>query len=97
LMPLEFDGGGVLAEHTAVRERVGLFDVSHMGTFVVTGPGANDGLNEVFTNDLNRIGQVRRSTTSCVMTSRASSMTYSSTWFPMSESLWCRMLRTHRS
>ena len=56
LMPLEFDGGGVLAEHTAVRERVGLFDVSHMGTFVVTGPGAKDSLNEVFTNDLNRIG-----------------------------------------
>lgn len=56
LMPLEFLGGGVLAEHTAVRERVGLFDVSHMGTFVVSGPGAKDGLNEVFTNDLNRIG-----------------------------------------
>lgn len=55
LMPLEFDGGGVLAEHSAVRQRVGLFDVSHMGTFVVSGSGAKDGLNEVFTNDLNRI------------------------------------------
>ncbi len=54
-MPLEFDGGGVLAEHAAVRDHVGLFDVSHMGTFVVAGRGARDGLNEVFTNDLDRI------------------------------------------
>ena len=38
-----------------MRQRVGLFDVSHMGTFVVSGSGAKDGLNEVFTNDLNRI------------------------------------------
>ena len=30
-MPLEFAGGGVLKEHAAVRERVGLFDVSHLG------------------------------------------------------------------
>ena len=55
-MPLEFAGGGVIAEHNAVRYAVGLFDVSHMGTFVVSGPGAKAGLNEVFTNDLNRIG-----------------------------------------
>jgi len=54
-MPLEFAGGGVLAEHDAVRSAVGLFDVSHMGTFVVTGNGAKDGLNEIFTNDLDRI------------------------------------------
>ena len=30
-MPIEYAGGGVVAEHTAVRERVGLFDVSHLG------------------------------------------------------------------
>ena len=30
-MPLEYAGGGVVAEHTAVRERVGVFDVSHLG------------------------------------------------------------------
>ncbi|OLT37867.1 hypothetical protein BJF82_14025 [Kytococcus sp. CUA-901] len=30
-MPIEYPGGGVVAEHTAVRERVGLFDVSHLG------------------------------------------------------------------
>jgi len=38
LMPLEYTG--VLAEHTAVRERVGLFDVSHLGKALVAGPGA---------------------------------------------------------
>ena len=32
-MPIEYPGGGVLAEHAAVRERVGLFDVSHLGIF----------------------------------------------------------------
>ena len=31
LMPIEYPGAGVLAEHAAVRERVGLFDVSHLG------------------------------------------------------------------
>ena len=39
-MPIEYAGGGVLAEHTAVREGVGLFDVSHLGTGTVRGPGA---------------------------------------------------------
>jgi len=42
-MPIEYpasDGGGVVAEHTAVRERVGLFDVSHLGKARVRGVGA---------------------------------------------------------
>ena len=55
LMPIEYPGAGVLAEHTAVRERVGLFDVSHLGKASVKGEGALDFLNEMFTNDLNRI------------------------------------------
>ena len=54
LMPLEYTG--VLAEHTAVRERVGLFDVSHLGKALVAGPGAAAYLNTRLTNDLNRIG-----------------------------------------
>ena len=37
-MPIEYAGGGVLAEHVAVREAVGLFDVSHLGTGTVRGP-----------------------------------------------------------
>jgi aminomethyltransferase len=55
-MPLEYAGGGVIAEHTAVRESVGLFDVSHLGTAMVTGPDAVNELNKVLANDLRRIG-----------------------------------------
>jgi aminomethyltransferase len=55
LMPIEYPGAGVLAEHTAVRERVGLFDVSHLGKASVKGDGALEFLNSMFTNDLNRI------------------------------------------
>lgn len=54
LMPLEY--AGVLAEHKAVRERVGLFDVSHLGKALVIGAGSADYLNTRLTNDLNRIG-----------------------------------------
>ena len=55
-MPLEYAGGGVVAEHTAVRERVGVFDVSHLGKASVTGPGAAALLDSVLTNSLDRIG-----------------------------------------
>ena len=55
LMPIEYPGAGVLAEHAAVRERVGLFDVSHLGKASVKGEGALDFLNYQVTNDLNRI------------------------------------------
>ena len=57
-MPIEYpaaNGGGVLNEHRAVRESVGLFDVSHLGKVSVTGPGALEFLNSIFTNDLHRI------------------------------------------
>ena len=57
-MPIEYPattGGGVLNEHRAVREKVGLFDVSHLGKASVIGKGALDYLNTVFTNDLDRI------------------------------------------
>ena len=40
------------AEHTAVREGAGVFDVSHMGQLEVTGPGAREGLARILTNDL---------------------------------------------
>ena len=55
MMPIEYPGAGVLAEHAAVRERVGLFDVSHLGKASVVGEGALDFLNSCLTNDLNKI------------------------------------------
>jgi len=64
-MPIEYPGGGVVAEHTAVRERVGLFDVSHLGKASVRGPGAVDFVNTCFTNDLGRIGPGRAQYTLC--------------------------------
>ncbi len=44
------------AEHRAVREHCGLFDVSHMGQLEVSGPEARDGLARILTNDLARLG-----------------------------------------
>ena len=56
LMPIDYPDTGTLAEHIAVRERVGLFDVSHLGKASVRGPDAIGFLNLALTNDLNRIG-----------------------------------------
>jgi aminomethyltransferase len=58
-MPIEYPGGGVLKEHAAVREAVGVFDVSHLGKMHVTGPGAADFVNSRLTNDLQRIAPGR--------------------------------------
>src|SRR5271156_6378872 len=52
-MPVQYSG--ILEEHAAVRERVGLFDISHMGEFVVAGPNAEAVLNELFSNDIRKI------------------------------------------
>ena len=56
-MPIEYtaSGGGVLKEHAAVREAVGVFDVSHLGKATVRGPGARAFVNSCLSNDLGRI------------------------------------------
>jgi aminomethyltransferase len=64
-MPIEYPGGGVVREHTAVREAVGLFDVSHLGKAVARGPGAAALVNASFTNDLGRIGPGQAQYTLC--------------------------------
>jgi aminomethyltransferase len=64
-MPIEYPGGGVVKEHTAVREAVGLFDVSHLGKALVRGPGAADFVNATLTNDLGRIGPGQAQYTLC--------------------------------
>ena len=62
-MPIEYgkeigalSAGGVIAEHTAVRTSVGIFDVSHLGKIEIKGEGALAFLNKIITNDLNKIG-----------------------------------------
>ncbi|HEV2404695.1 MAG TPA: glycine cleavage system aminomethyltransferase GcvT [Ktedonobacterales bacterium] len=52
-MPVQYSG--ILEEHRAVRERAGLFDVSHMGEFRVEGPGALAFLNGLVPNDVSRL------------------------------------------
>ncbi len=64
-MPIEYPGGGVVAEHTAARERVGIFDVSHLGKARVSGPGAVDFVNACLTNDLRKIGPGQAQYTMC--------------------------------
>jgi len=62
-MPIEYgkeigalSASGVIAEHTAVRTSVGIFDVSHLGKIEIKGEGALAFLNKIITNDLNKIG-----------------------------------------
>jgi aminomethyltransferase len=62
-MPIQY--AGVVEEHRAVREAVGLFDVSHLGNADVSGPGAKDFVNACLTNDLDRIGPGRAQYTLC--------------------------------
>jgi aminomethyltransferase len=64
-MPLEYAGGGVVKEHTAVRTAVGVFDVSHLGKAVVRGAGAAAYLNATLSNDLGRIGPRQAQYTLC--------------------------------
>ncbi len=52
-MPVQYSS--ILEEHKAVREEVGLFDVSHMGEAWITGPQAENCINTLVTNDISRI------------------------------------------
>jgi glycine cleavage system T protein (aminomethyltransferase) len=56
-MPAHYAGSGaVRAEHMAVREGCGVFDVSHMGQLELAGPRAEELLQRVFSNDVARMG-----------------------------------------
>ena len=61
-MPVQYPSG-ILAEHNAVRTGVGIFDVSHMGEFEITGPDRNAFVNRVTCNDVGALeaGQVQYS------------------------------------
>jgi aminomethyltransferase len=56
-MPVQY--AGTLAEHAAVRTSVGMFDVSHLGRFAVSGPGATDLLRGLLCNDVDLIAPGR--------------------------------------
>ena len=56
-MPLSYEG--VVAEHLTVRRTVGVFDVTHLGRFRVTGPGATDLVRFQLCNDIAKVGPGR--------------------------------------
>ncbi|MDO4281406.1 MAG: glycine cleavage system aminomethyltransferase GcvT [Peptococcaceae bacterium] len=60
MLPVQY-GTGIVTEHMAVREKAGLFDVSHMGEVTLTGSDALANLNEILTNDFTNMvdGQAR--------------------------------------
>jgi aminomethyltransferase len=64
-MPMSYPGGGVVAEHTAVRTAVGVFDVTHLGKASIAGPGAAEFVNSCFTADLAKIAPGQAQYTLC--------------------------------
>jgi aminomethyltransferase len=52
-MPVQFSG--IVPEHTAIRDRVGMFDISHMGKFMLQGKAAIDQLQKLVPSDLSRL------------------------------------------
>jgi aminomethyltransferase len=53
LMPVQYTS--IIEEHQAVRNNLGIFDISHMGQFVASGGGARDWLNEMLTNNVHKL------------------------------------------
>jgi aminomethyltransferase len=52
-MPVQYSG--LIAEHLAVRNAAGIFDISHMGEVTISGPAAEQFLNYVLTNDVRKL------------------------------------------
>ncbi|MDE3213857.1 MAG: glycine cleavage system aminomethyltransferase GcvT, partial [Bacteroidota bacterium] len=55
LMPISYSG--INEEHAAVRKNAGIFDVSHMGEFIIKGPDALDLIQRLTTNDASRLSE----------------------------------------
>jgi aminomethyltransferase len=53
LMPVQYTS--IVEEHQAVRNNLGVFDISHMGQFIVDGAGAQDWLNSMLTNNVDKL------------------------------------------
>src|SRR5438034_6347150 len=52
-MPVQYSG--ILDEHLCVRKAAGVFDISHMGEVLVSGPAAEPFLNQTLTNDIRKL------------------------------------------
>jgi aminomethyltransferase len=53
LMPVQYTS--IVEEHQAVRNNVGVFDISHMGQFIVDGAGGRDWINRMLTNNVDKL------------------------------------------
>jgi aminomethyltransferase len=53
LMPVQYNS--IVEEHQAVRNNVGIFDISHMGQLIVEGSGAREWLNTILTNNIHKL------------------------------------------
>src|SRR4051812_2889604 len=53
LMPVQYTS--IVEEHHAVRKNIGMFDISHMGQFLVSGKGASTWLNTMLTNNIDKL------------------------------------------
>ena len=81
-MPVQYEG--IKAEHLAVRESCGVFDVSHMGEIETEGPGAAELLQRLLTNDVSKLEVGRPSTPASAARTAACSTTSSPTGSPRS-------------
>jgi aminomethyltransferase len=59
-MPVRYSSD--IEEHLCVRNGVGVFDVSHMGEFVLNGPDAMDLIQRVVSNDVSKLSMGKRNT-----------------------------------
>ena len=66
LMPVQYTS--IVEEHQAVRNNVGVFDISHMGQFIVDSAGAGDWLNSMLTNNVDKLDVGMGHTRFCLMT-----------------------------
>ncbi|ROO25878.1 glycine cleavage system aminomethyltransferase GcvT [Salinisphaera orenii] len=67
-MPIDY--GSQIAEHKAVRDNAGMFDVSHMAVADITGDDAREFLRRVMANDVARIDEVGRALYTCMLNTR---------------------------
>jgi len=67
-MPIDY--GSQIAEHKAVRENVGMFDVSHMSVVDISGPDAREFLSGVLANDIAKADDVGRAIYTCLLNTR---------------------------
>jgi len=64
-LPIRY--GSLVEEHRAVRERAGMFDVSHMTVVDIEGPGARDALRRLLANDVDRIRERGQAIYGCML------------------------------